>query len=176
MADEVWLYVEDYPDYVVSNLGNVLNLKYDRELKKSITDRGYVKVIIRHKVNTPKQFYVHQLVAQAFMGGWRRGVRVKHIDGDKQNNKLENLEIMGGESKPPTHYDSPRLHARRLRIVETGEVFRTAYDCANHIGGNASNIYRVLNGFRDSHRGYTFEYVDADTEIQNAQTQAASHN
>lgn len=164
MADEVWSYVEDYPDYLVNPEGVVYNLKFQREVKGSVTDRGYVKVILVNG-DGRKQFYVHQVVAQAFLGDWRPGKRVRHIDGNKKNNAVANLEVMGGESKPPMHYDSPRLHARRLRIIETGEVFRTAYDCARHIGGNATNIYRVLNGHRGSHLGFTFEYVDVGTEV-----------
>lgn len=167
MSDkEVWHYVEDFPDYVVSSEGRVLNLKYDRLVTGTITDRGYVKVILVNKRGR-KQFYVHQLVACAFLGDWRPGTRVRHVNDDKTVNSVENLQVMGGESLPPINYESPRLHARRLRIIETGEVFRTAYDCARHIGGNATNIYRVLNGYRNSHRGFTFEYVDIGTEISN---------
>lgn len=157
--DEIWKYVEGFPDYAVSNLGRVVNLKFDRVLKPIVTDRGYLRVMLRRNKQSA-QFYVHQLVAEAFFGDWRRGVRVKHIDGDLTKNEVTNLQIMCGEVRAPTTYASPRLTARRLKIIETGEVFRTAYDCAAHIGGNATNIYRVLNGFRNSHRGYTFAYVE----------------
>lgn len=127
------------------------------------TTHGYLKVILR-KEGQSFQRYVHQLVAEAFFGDWRSGVRVTHLDSDRGNNNVDNLRIMGGESMPPIFYKSPKLTARRLRIVETGEVFRTAYDCAAHIGGSATNIYRVLNGHRSSHRGYTFEYIDTKVD------------
>lgn len=161
--NEVWQYVEQFPDYAISNLGRVVNLKFDRLLKPIVTDRGYLRIMLRRNCQS-YQFYVHQLVAEAFFGDWRPGVRVRHLDDDLSNNAVANLEIMGGECRTPAVYCSPRLTARKLRIIETGEVFRTAYDCAAYIGGNATNIYRVLNGYRDSHRGYTFEYVDAQVK------------
>lgn len=54
--------------------------------------------------------------------------------------------------------DPQRARARKVRIVETNEVFLTVENCARYIGGDASSIYRVLRGERISHKGYTFEY------------------
>lgn len=163
MADEVWAEIEEFPDYIISSYGYIVNIKYGRDLHPTKTTAGYLKVILR-KEGQSFQRYVHQLVAEAFFGDWRSGVRVTHLDDDRGNNNVENLQIMGGQSMPPIVYKSPRLTARRLRIVETGEVFRTAYDCAAYIGGSATNIYRVLNGHRGSHRGYTFEYIDTKVD------------
>lgn len=158
---EVWAYLDAWPDYAVSNLGGVTNLKYHRTLSPVRLARGYLKVDL-HNSQGSKQCLVHRLVAEAFVEGYREGLRVIHIDGDLANNDASNLRLAGGPSLPPIFYDSPRLHGRRLRIIETGEVFRTAYDCARYIGGSASNIYRVINGHRGSYLGYTFEYVDVE--------------
>lgn len=165
-VDEEWAYIDGFPEYSVSDFGRVANLKFDRVLKTQLTDRGYKKVVLQSRDNGSQQFYVHQLVAAAFLADFRPGLRVTHRDLDRTNNKVPNLRILKGEYKGELIYDSPRMHARRLRIVETGEVFRTAYDCARHIGGRASNIYRVINGYRDSHLGYTFEYVDTDVNTK----------
>jgi hypothetical protein len=51
-----------------------------------------------------------------------------------------------------------RQWGKKVRIVETGEVFRTVRDCASYINGDYSSIYAVLRGHRDSHRGFTYEY------------------
>lgn len=161
---EEWAYIDDFPEYMVSNLGRVVNLKFDWMLKPQATDRGYMKVILR-KDKKSYQHYVHQLVAAGFLADFRRGIRISHIDKDLSNNEVTNLKRMVGATRGEIIYDSPRISARRLRIIETGEVFRTAYDCARYIGGNASSIYRVLNGYRETHLGYTFEYVDTETEI-----------
>lgn len=155
---ELWAYVNNFDDYNVSNTGLIVNVKRDRLLKPFPTDRGYMRVVLRQEgVSAPR--YMHQLVAEAFLDGWRPGVRVGHKNEDKTNNKVENLELLGQEGRPPKHYKVLRTHARRVQIVETGEVFRTAYDCAAAIGGHASNVYSQLNGKRRTHCGFTFRYV-----------------
>jgi hypothetical protein len=50
--------------------------------------------------------------------------------------------------------------AKRVRIVETGHIFQSVRDCARHINGDYSAIYRCLNEIRGTHKGYTFEYVE----------------
>jgi hypothetical protein len=159
---EDWAYIDRFPDYAVSNLGFVVNIKYGRLIKPQATSRGYMKVTLQANGESC-QIYVHQLVAEAFLCDYRKGLRVAHIDGHLCNNEILNLKLIKGkESREPIFYDSPRLHARRLRIIETGEIFRTAYDCAGYIGGQASKIYAVLNGQRTTHLGYTFEYIEIE--------------
>lgn len=157
--DEVWEYIEGFPEYSISDLGRVINIKYGRFIRPQTTDRGYKKVTLQSDF-VSHQFYVHQLVAEAFICDYRKGLRVNHRDDDYSNNAVTNLRVLSGSVRGESRYASPRLNARRVMIVETGEVFRTAYDLARHIGGRASNVYRCLNGYRGSHMGYHFEYLD----------------
>lgn len=51
---------------------------------------------------------------------------------------------------------------RVIQIVETGERFPTVEECAKAIDTHASNIYKVLRGERQSHKGLTFSvYLDS---------------
>ena len=160
MGDDVFIEVPSAPGYAVSNKGLVLNLKRYRLLSPTITDAGYCQVTISLKGGRRSTRYVHQLVSEVFLADWRPGVRVGHVDHVRANNSVANLYVMGAPSAPRTHYASPRLNARSIRIEETGEVFRTAYDCAERINGHATNVYAVLRGERRTHRGYTFRYID----------------
>ena len=47
----------------------------------------------------------------------------------------------------------------KIRIVETGEVFDSITDCAEHINGSTGTIHHVLTGQRNTHKGYHFELV-----------------
>ena len=51
---------------------------------------------------------------------------------------------------------------KKVRIIETGEVFDSYREAANAIRGNRSCVYLALKGWRKGHKGYTFEYVDDD--------------
>ena len=83
----------DNSNYAVSTLGTVYNLKTGRELKL-ITDKdGYhiVNIYIDKKMYTKR---VHRLVAEAFITNSKESTatQVNHIDADKTNNRVENLE------------------------------------------------------------------------------------
>ena len=80
--------------YQVSNLGNVKNNK-EKQLKLSKNSSNYLLAGLRINKVT-KSVYVHQLVAQSFLNHKRCGHKlvVNHIDFDKTNNKLDNLEIV----------------------------------------------------------------------------------
>lgn len=91
--NEIWIQVTDYDDYYISSLGRVKSIKYnkDRYLKPSDNGKGY-KNIILYKNSVGKSHYIHRLVALAFLQNDLNLSEVNHIDGDKSNNKLSNLE------------------------------------------------------------------------------------
>ena len=85
--DEIWKDIVGFPGYQASNLGNIRNKK-GRVLKGGITNCGYHQLgLYQDKKNYPR--YAHRLVYEAFTG--ILPVYVDHIDGNKLNNKLDNL-------------------------------------------------------------------------------------
>ena len=90
-ACEVWTPIKDY-DYEVSSFGRVRNKVTKRIL--SIFDKnrmGYYRVIL-FKEHKRKRFFIHRLVAEAFIENCENKKQVNHKDGNKQNNNIENLE------------------------------------------------------------------------------------
>jgi len=114
---EVWAPVVHFEgSYDVSADGQVMRVRYvngatpGRVLKHNIRPTGYhlVRLYRGHGVSTAQWFLVHRLVAAAFLGPCPEGLQVNHIDGDKSNNTIDNLE-----------YVTPRqniLHAERLGL------------------------------------------------------------
>lgn len=92
---------KDIPEYLghyqVSNKGNVKSLKQNKEtiLKVSTEGDKYYRVAL-YKDGKGKKFYVHRLVIQAFKGDIPKGrnLVVDHIDYNKTNNKLDNLQVI----------------------------------------------------------------------------------
>jgi len=87
--EEVYKQIEDTM-YSVSNFGNVRNDKSGRILKQVISNSGYKCVCLY----LPKLKYctVHRLVAKAFIPNPDNLSDVNHIDEDKSNNHVSNLE------------------------------------------------------------------------------------
>lgn len=87
----IWKGIPGFLLYEVSNTGVVRNIKSLRELKQSETNEGYFEVCLsRQPVNC--YIRVHILVMLAFVGPRPIGLVINHLDGDKKNNHLENLE------------------------------------------------------------------------------------
>ena len=162
---EVWLPIKNFPRYRVSSEGKVKSLKHNKVLKPYDDGKGYDKVDI---YDGPKRCprSIHRLVADTFFDGDHDGLEVNHIDGNKKNNFVGNLEwctksknlyhaYAMGLKKPPSYHPLQR----KVRIIETGEVFDTLNKCANHIHGQSSHITACLDGRRKSHKGYHFEAV-----------------
>ena len=153
---EEWVEIEGYPNYAVSNYGRVANLQRDTLLRLRPNDEGYLRVSLSFEGRV-RDFYVHRLVAAAFFTGYDPREQVIHWDGDRENNSVDNIRLRKRERYIPNRPIQPRL-GQAVRIVETDEVFRTARDCANYIGGDYGSVYACLRGDRRSHMGFTFEY------------------
>ena len=101
---EKWKEIEDYPNYQISNYGRVKSLKYynnvykkyyDRELilKEKINKSGYKFVSLGcGKRGKKKNIAIHRLVAKAFIPNIKNYKEINHKDGNKNNNRVENLE------------------------------------------------------------------------------------
>jgi len=90
---EIWKTIESSPNYEVSNLGSIRNIKTGNVLKVATNNYGYKLVCLSNK-NQKQTGYIHRLVAEAFIKtnlDTRTSV-VNHIDGDKTNNSIKNLE------------------------------------------------------------------------------------
>lgn len=100
---EVWENIKGFEGYYqVSNKGNVKSLigwsgnryvKREKILKPRITKKGYLEVdLIVKRKGIRKIAKIHRLVAEAFILNPFNKLQVNHIDGNKRNNVLENLE------------------------------------------------------------------------------------
>ena len=90
---EIWLPIEDFPDYFVSNLGNVRSTKRKDEpiILKPWLARGYPCVSLSKK-GTMYRFQVHTLVLRAFVGPPSDEANFcLHADDDRTNNCVTNL-------------------------------------------------------------------------------------
>jgi len=94
--EEIWKDIEFYEGYQVSNLGRVKG-RYKSCLKGTVDHKGYIRLSLR----TPNQdknrrkadpFRAHRLVAQAFIPNPNNYPLVMHMDNNKTNNRVDNLQ------------------------------------------------------------------------------------
>lgn len=100
---EEWRDIPGYEGaYRISNLGHVYSSRTKRGtlaglvIKPVLDHKGYWRIGIRRDGKS-KTYRVHQLVALAFIGPCPAGCQINHKDGNKQNNRPENLEYVTGK-------------------------------------------------------------------------------
>ena len=159
MDDEQWREWPQDPRIMVSNMGNVISYKRGAgyPLKVSHDNSGYQRVGAGYHGWAT---LVHRMVAQTWLDNPNHYEEVNHINGDKDDNRVENLEWVT-HSQNIRH--SIRIGLRKgtpIRIAETGEIFESIAECARRIGGYQSNISACLAGRRSTCRGYHLERVE----------------
>ena len=85
-----WRSVPDHPNYEVSDLGEVRNARTGKVLKQFPRAGGYLGLCLwKHNKGWPVA--THRLVMISFVGPRPEGLEVRHLDGDINNNSLDNL-------------------------------------------------------------------------------------
>lgn len=163
---EEWRKSKQFPNYEGSSEGRIRNSKTGRILKTQINERGYERLTLRRD---KKQYStsVHQVIANAFYDIDDTGLEVNHIDGNKLNNRIDNLEYC---TRSANTLHALKMNLRKppnqigIKVVETGEVYNSVRECARSIGCDPYTIRSRLRGYDRSYKGYHFERVSLDEE------------
>ena len=165
--EELWKDIKGYEGlYQVSNLGRVKSLYRNIILKGFIDQDGYRLVTI-YRNNTKSNKRIHRLVAQAFIPNPENKSHVNHIDEDKTNNRVDNLEWM--TAKENINYGTHNERVSKTMGIPviainciTGESkeFHGISECARQLGLCQQSISKVLAGQCRQTGGFTFKYKE----------------
>lgn len=156
-----WKDIEGYIGlYQVSNVGQVRSLITNKILKPVPNRKGYLQVSLS-KNGEVKNFRIHRLVAKAFLPNEEELPEVDHINGNKTDNRMANLQWISGIEnlrKKETGIAIPR----KVICVETGEIFDSVTDAAKSVNRKYLAVSRNLRGITQTCAGKHFEYYDGD--------------
>ena len=94
--EEKFVKVKGYDGYEVSNTGKIKSLKTNRLLTPQKNNCGYLYILLTDSNKKVKINLIHRLVFDSFIG-IDDGLEINHLDEDKENNRLENLELITHE-------------------------------------------------------------------------------
>ena len=154
--------------YEVSSGGKVRNSKTGRILKARKNTCGYFQVALS-KHNKKQMFSVHRLAANAFIPNPNNYTDVNHKNENKHDNRVENLEWCTREANINHGTCRQRMseakrgakhpQAKKVRCVETGQVFDTVTEAATEFGISTGNICKCCKGVYKQTGGFHWEYV-----------------
>ena len=136
---EIWRDIQNFKGiYIISNIGNVKSLKTNKILSPAIVayrknkNNGYYVVNLKGKL-----YYIHRLVAEAFISNPNNLPQVNHIDGNKQNNKMNNLEWCTGSENIK--------HAYKHNLMKSHAPIVKRYKEVQQIDKNTKKLIKVWN-------------------------------
>lgn len=173
---EIWKPKKDYEGlYEVSNFGRVKSLNYRNtgrtELLNLFKDiGGYLKVGL-NKNGKKKIFFVHRLVAETFIPNPNNLPFINHIDENKKNNSVDNLEWCTREYNNNYGTRNERSAKARINGKCSKKVLQFTLDgilvkewpSSKEVGRNGydgSNIRKCCRGERNSAHGYIWKYKE----------------
>lgn len=177
---ERWRRIIGFPGYEISSEGRVRSYKSysgkitdkSHVLRPRVNPNGYAVVTLYDEGHKPCQLSIHRLVAKAFIPTDDDSLYIDHIDNDKLNNSVSNLEwVTPKENSIRAVNDglcssSYATNRRPVMVsdIRTGEeeYFRSAKEAARIIGCTPGMISMVANGLRDKVKHYTIEFADRE--------------
>lgn len=183
-VNEEWRDIEGYQGiYQVSNFGRVKSLKFGKEkiLRPRKTRNGYLRVNLC-KNEKLKGYYIHRLIATAFIPNPMNLPTVNHIDEDKTNNNVTNLEWMnlsqqqrhGTCQQRRVANTDYKARTAKIDYQAIGEklskqvyqysldgtlvaIWESTTECGRQ-GFNQGNVAACCRGELKTHRGYIWSY------------------
>lgn len=131
---EEWKDIENFSNYQVSNLGNIKSKEHqyirkdgvrgtrkEKILSSNRSDKSkYINVILKSDSGEPTNLNIHSVVAKAWIPNSDKNLIINHIDGNKHNNRVDNLEwVTYGENLRHAYRKSLRFAStKRCEIVD----------------------------------------------------------
>lgn len=168
MHMEEWRTVKVSPTYEVSNLGNVRSTNFNNSgktklMSQYISNHGYKQVGIMID-GDQKICSVHRLVAAAFIPNPKNLPYVNHIDGNKCNNNVSNLEWITNQDNQLHGFYQLGHHGltKPILCVETGVVYESAQQAGRELHICPRNISQAaqINHRIKSAGGYHWKRLE----------------
>lgn len=178
MSEEIWKNVVGFPAYQVSNIGRVRNTKNGKLLKGFLCKRGYPKVGLSNG-DKCKMKFIHRILAEAFIPNPDGKTEINHIDGVKDNCRLENLEWVTrsenmihafgiGLCKPSDKQKEMLSRMSRTKIgakhhgskkvidISTGRIYPSITEAAASVGFSMKYVSLMLLNYKPNKTSLRF--------------------
>lgn len=174
--EELWKDINEYENYQISNFGNVKSKRYwvgnryvykDKLLKPSLSSSGYQQVVLCKNGKT-KNHFIHRLVANHFLENTNNSEEINHIDENKQNNNVNNLEwcdhkynMNYGKIKNKISNSHKKKVAKYNNNGDLIKIYESIEMAANENNTKSTNIVQCCK-HKDKYKtckGYVWKYV-----------------
>jgi hypothetical protein len=168
-----------FKNYKANKNGDIYNIITDKIIKGCITPNGYNSITLKYN-NKSITKQAHIFIYECFNEIIEKGYEIDHIDTNKLNNNLENLQLLSiSDHHKKTALDNPNTGKKAglalskaiiaINLITNEE---TSYNSLSEASlsipsSTVTKICMVLKGKRKIHQGFTFKYIDTNDIIDN---------
>lgn len=157
--------------YAITSCGKVWSYRRKIFLKPGKNAGGYLQVVLSKNDNKETK-KIHRLVMETYCPTeGMNDLQVNHLDENKENNCLSNLEWC--DSKYNNNYGDHNKRSaasrkndlnrsKKVRCIETGIIYESVHEAARQTGISNGNISQCCNGKRKSAGGFHWEFVEVN--------------
>ena len=164
-----WRQVKEHPNYEVNYYGDIRHKQRKKILKPRSNNGGYLYVNFVVNGNR-KNFAVHRIVANVFIPNPKDYSEVNHIDYNKQNNCVDNLEWVSSSQNKNHAYQKEINHISRGKSVEqldkqgnSIKIYSSVSQAAKELNCSISAISNCASGRTKTSQGYQWRFVEGST-------------
>lgn len=177
---ERWKKLIEFPLYSISSCGRLRNDKTGKILKGGLDKYGYPQTVlcVKGKHFTRK---IHKLVAMSFIPNPNNKPQINHIDGNKENNNVENLEWATAQENSDHFWEyldcaehreklrkthqgkgilSENPNAKAVIRIEDGKEYSTIKEASLDVGTSYHHIGEVCKNIRKTAGGYHWKFKE----------------
>jgi hypothetical protein len=168
-----------YKNYKADKEGNIYNIITDKIINGTISSGGYQALNLQYEEKVINK-YAHIFIYECFNEIVENKYEIDHIDNNKLNNKLDNLQSLSmidhhkktTENNPDTGKKVGIKLSKAVIAINIKTKKEISYNSLSEAslaipGTTITKICMVLKGTRLSHHGYTFRYKETNDFIEN---------
>lgn len=154
--------------YTITKKGEVFSAFADTNKPRKLykTAKGYLAIRVKNIDASWSTYLVHRLVMHAHSKEYTEELQVDHIDGNKQNNNLNNLRMItnADNQKHAIFLGKKPANAKKIqKLTLTGryiETFSNGTLAGKSVNKGSANILRVCRGARPTAFGFKWRFEE----------------
>lgn len=166
--------IDGFERYFIQEDGQVFDSKYNRIVSTWVDTVGYRQCYLYDETGKKHSKRIHRLIAIAFVPNPKNNPQVNHIDGNKLNNSIDNLEWVTNKENTQHGYDNhlykfkSRKHKINVYTKENHEFvkqFASIRSMCEELDINRKTVTMILKKEKMSNNyKYDFEYAEENPE------------
>ncbi len=165
------LQIPNYSRYLITEFGDIYNIKTRRYLCNTFSARGYKQVSLINDSDENKHEYIHRLVGLCFVRNSFNKPIINHIDGNPENNWFLNLEWVTYQENSKHAVDIGRI--KTISVCQFSldskfiECFKSLTDASKEVGCSTGNISDACHGRVDTIKNFKWRYAIQCHQLEN---------